>query len=253
MNKPTKAALFFTGCSIIAGILSCTSNSETKNIKTVKTTAVRDSLKEYVHDRLNIYEPVKLTTNLNALTVNERKVLPLLIQAAQIMDELFWRQTYPQRDSLLAGLKDEDTRNFIRINYGPWDRLNNDKPFISGIGTRPAGATFYPAGMTKADLEKTDLKDKFNQYSIIERDSAGKLSVVPYHVLFASDLQKASALLKQAALLAEDQGLKKYLNLRADALVTDNYVPSDYAWLDMKTNTLDIIIGPIENLCSREG
>jgi hypothetical protein len=247
MNKPTKAALFFTGCSIIAGILSCTSNSETKNTKTVKTTAVRDSLKQYVHDRLNIYEPVKLTTNLNALTVNERKVLPLLIQAAQIMDELFWRQTYPQRDSLLAGLKDEDTRNFIRINYGPWDRLNNDKPFISGIGTRPAGATFYPPGMTKADLEKTDLKDKFNQYSIIERDSAGKLSVVPYHVLFASDLQKASALLKQAALLAEDQGLKKYLNLRADALVTDNYVPSDYAWLDMKTNTLDIIIGPIEN------
>jgi len=248
MNKSTKAALFFTGCSIIAGIVSCTSNPETKNIKTGKTTVVvKDSLQGYVHSRLNIYEPVKLTTNLNVLTVNERKLLPLLIQAAQIMDELFWRQAYPQRDSLLAVIKDEETRNFIRINYGPWDRLNNDKPFISGIGPRPAGATFYPAGMLKADLEKADLKDKFNPYSIIESDSAGKLSVVPYHVVFASDLQKASSLLKQAALLADDAGLKKYLNLRADALVTDNYVPSDYAWLDMKTNTLDIIIGPVEN------
>jgi len=247
MNKSTKAALFFTGCSIIAGIVSCTSNPEAKNTKTVKTTAVKDSLPAYVHNRLDIYEPVKLTTNLNVLSANDRKVLPLLIQAAQIMDELFWRQAYPQRDSLLAAVKDEDTKNFIKINYGPWDRLNNDKPFVAGIGPRPAGATFYPAGMEKAELEKSTLKDKFNQYSIIEKDTAGKLAVVPYHVLFASELQQASALMKQAALLTDDAAFKKYLNLRADALVTDNYIPSDYAWLDMKTNTLDMIIGPIEN------
>ncbi|MET1056421.1 MAG: Zn-dependent hydrolase [Pedobacter sp.] len=247
MNKSTKAALFFTGCSIIAGMISCNNNSETNNTKTAKPAAVRDSLPGYVHSRLGIYEPVKLTTNLNALSANDRKVLPLLIQAAQIMDELFWRQAYPQRDSLLAVVKDEDIRNFIKINYGPWDRLNNDKPFIAGIGPKPEGAAFYPAGMTKADLENSTLKDKFNQYSIIERDTTGKLSLVPYHVLFASELQQASALLKQAALLTEDAGFKKYLNLRADALVTDNYTPSDYAWLDMKTNTLDMIIGPIEN------
>lgn len=247
MNKSTKAALFFTGCSIIAGMVSCNNNSGTKNTKTEKITAVRDSLPAYVHSRLGIYESVKLTTNLNALSANDRKVLPLLIQAAQIMDELFWRQSYPQRDSLLAVVKDEDTRNFIRINYGPWDRLNNDKPFVAGIGPKPEGAAFYPAGMTKADLEKSTLEDKFNPYSIIERDTTGKLSLVPYHVLFASELQQASALLKQAALLTEDTGFKKYLTLRADALVTDNYAPSDYAWLDMKTNTLDMIIGPIEN------
>jgi hypothetical protein len=248
MNKSTKAALFFTGCSIIAGIVSCTSNPETKNTTTTATTtAVRDSLPAYVHSRLDIYEPVKLTTNLNALSTNDRKVLPLLIQAAQIMDELFWKQAYPQRDSLLAVVKDEDTKTFIKINYGPWDRLNNDKPFVSGIGQRPAGATFYPAGMTKEDLEKSTLKDKFNQYSVIQKDTAGALALVPYHVLFASELQQASALMKQAALLTEDAAFKKYLNLRADALVTDNYNPSDYAWLEMKTNTLDMIIGPIEN------
>ncbi|MGY0039467.1 dipeptidyl-peptidase 3 family protein [Pedobacter sp. NJ-S-72] len=101
--------------------------------------------------------------------------------------------------------------------------------------------------MTKADLDKSTLKDKFNAYSVIQKDSTGNLVSVPYHVLFASELQRASSLLKQAALMTEDAGFKKYLNLRADALMNDNFNASDYAWLDMKTNILDIIIGPIEN------
>ena len=249
MNKTTKAALFLAGCSIIAGLGSCTNTSGTKTATTTteKPSAVKDSLQEYVHKRLDIYETVKLTTNLNVLSANERKILPLLIQAAQIMDELFWKQAYPQRDSLMAGLKDEKTKEFVRINYGPWDRLNGDKPFIAGIGSKPEGASFYPAGMTKADLDKSTLKDKFNAYSVIQKDSTGKLISVPYHVLFASELQRASSLLKQAALMTEDAGFKKYLNLRADALMNDNFNASDYAWLDMKTNILDIIIGPIEN------
>jgi hypothetical protein len=247
MNKSTQAALFLVGCSIISSITSCTNTPENKNPKTVKIVAVRDSLQDYVHSRIGIYEPVQLSTNLNVLTANQRKVLPLLIQAAQIMDDLFWQQTYPQRDSLLAATRDEKTKAFIKINYGPWDRLNGDRPFIAGIGSKPDGATFYPAGLTKAELEKSDLKDKFDQYTVIQKDSAGLLTTVPYHVLYASELQKASSLLKQAALMADDAGFKKYLNLRADALVTDNYKPSDYAWLEMKTNTLDIIIGPIEN------
>ncbi|QNK62865.1 Zn-dependent hydrolase [Pedobacter sp. PAMC26386] len=250
MNKTTKAALFLAGCSIIAGIGSCTNTSGNKTATTTTTEkpgAIKDSLQEYVHKRLDIYETVKLTTNLNALSANERKILPLLIQAAQIMDELFWKQAYPQRDSLMAGLKDEKTKEFVRINYGPWDRLNGDKPFIAGIGAKPEGATFYPAGMTKAEVEKSTLKDKFNAYSVLQKDSTGKLISVPYHVLFASELQRASSLLKQAALMTEDAGFKKYLNLRADALMNDNFNASDYAWLDMKTNILDIIIGPIEN------
>lgn len=250
MNKTTKAALFLAGCSIIAGIGSCTNTSGTKTATTTTTEkpgAAKDSLQEYVHNRLDIYETVKLTTNLNVLGANERKILPLLIQAAQIMDELFWKQAYPQRDSLLAGLKDEKTKEFIKINYGPWDRLNGDKPFIAGIGAKPEGASFYPAGMTKAELEKSTLKDKFNAYSVIQKDSTGKLISVPYHVIYASELQRASSLLKQAALMTEDAGFKKYLNLRADALMNDNFTASDYAWLDMKTNILDIIIGPIEN------
>ncbi|MDR6783619.1 hypothetical protein ABIE26_003062 [Pedobacter africanus] len=247
MKKRNKITLLVAGCSIVAGALSCTNSQNNNSNQTQNKVGSTDSLQRYVDERLAIYEKVKLTSNLNDLTASERKILPLLIQAAKIMDDLFWKQAYPQRDSLLATIKDEKTRAFVDINYGPWDRLNGDKPFVAGIGPKPDAATFYPVGMTKDELEKSTVKDKYGLYSVIKKDSTGKLSSVPYHILYAAELQKASNLLKQAALLAEDAGLKKYLNLRADALVTDNYGPSDYAWLDMKTNTLDIIIGPIEN------
>lgn len=245
MRKPniSSAKKILLGITIASSITACTSKNT--NQDNSATTAI-DSLQEYVAQRLPIYEKVRLTTDLNLLTPNERKVLPLLIEAAQIMDELFWKQAYPQRDSLLATIKDEKTRDFVKINYGPWDRLNGDKPFVSGIGEKPLGVTFYPLDMTKEELEKSDVKDKQGLYSVIRREE-GKLISVPYHLYFATELQKASSLLKQAALLTDDAGLKKYLNLRADALVTDDYTASDYAWLDMKNNGLDIIIGPIEN------
>jgi len=246
MNNLYKSAALLPAIALSIGVFSACTNSgknEANNVVVIQ----RDSLNDYVAQRLPIYERVKLTTNLNQLSVNDRKILPLLIQAAEIMDELYWKQAYPQRDSLMATIKDEKTRDFLNINYGPWDRLNNDKPFVAGVGAKPEGASFYPYGITKTEIEKSDLADKFGAYSVIQRDTTGKLTTVPYHVLFAAELQRASSLLKQAALIAEDAGLKKYLNLRADALVTDNFTASDYAWLDMKTNGLDIIIGPIEN------
>lgn len=242
MKNFTKNSILFIGLSLTIAACNNTEKADTEKVSKKAT----DTLQDYVDDRIKIYEKVRLSTDLNLLTPSERKVLPLLIQAATIMDELFWKQAYPQRDSLLNTIKDESTKEFVRINYGPWDRLNGDKPFVAGIGPKPETGTFYPANMTKADLEKSDVKDKFGLYSVI-RTEKGKLISVPYHVIYAQELQKASNLLKQAALLTDDAGFKKYLNLRAEALVTDNYKASDYAWLDMKTNGLDIIIGPIEN------
>lgn len=247
MKNLSKLKLIIAGCAIATGISSCSNPQGNTNTHAKEISSNEDSLQRYVDERIGIYDKVKLSTNLNDLSATDRKILPLLIQAAQIMDDLFWKQAYPQRDSLLSTIKDEKTKAFVWINYGPWDRLNGDKPFISGIGAKPEGATFYPAGVTKEQIEKSDLKNKFNQYSVIRKDSTGKLTEIPYHVLFASELQNASSLLKQAALLTEDLAFKKYLNLRADALTSDDFTASDYAWLDMKTNTLDIIIGPIEN------
>lgn len=218
-----------------------------KNASDTTTSTDSTAHKDYIGTSLAGYAPVKLTADLKNLGDSDRQALPLLIQAAQIMDTLFWWQTYGNPDSLLNATKDDKAKQFIRINYGPWDRLNNDTPFIAGIGTKPAGANFYPHDMTKEELEKSSAKDKMGQYSIIKRDSTGKLVSIPYHEAYKEPLQRASALLKQASAMVSDPSFKKYLSLRADALVTDNYTASDIAWMDMKNNALDIIIGPIEN------
>ena len=230
-----------TGLITLISFAGCTNRSETKS------TPESDSLKIYVADRLPIYEKVKLTSDLTNLSESDRKMIPLMIEAAKIMDELFWKQAYPERDSLLNTLTDEKTKKFVMINYGPWDRLNGDKPFIKGIGPKPEGAGFYPSGIGRDELNKANFSDKNGQYSIVRRSASGQLESVPYHVIYKPELQKAADLLKQAAELAQDAGLKNYLNLRAEALLTSNYTASDYAWMDMTNNTIDLIIGPIEN------
>jgi len=227
--------------TVFLGFTSCSNNSENKSAVS------KDSLETYVAERLPIYAKVRLTTDIQKLTENERKVLPLLIKAAEIMDELFWKQSYPQRDSLLATVQDEKTKEFILINYGPWDRLNDNKPFVKGIGPKPAGSGFYPADMTKEELESSNVADKKGLYSMIRRTESGKLLSVPYSIYFRDDLVRAATLLREAAQLSGPGQLRRYLTFRAEALLTDNYVPSDLAWMDMKNNGLDIIIGPIEN------
>lgn len=190
------------------------------------------------------YAPVDLTADLSKLTENERKMLPLLIEVAKIMDELFWAQANPEakRDSFATPQEKE----LYTINYGPWDRLEGNNPFILGVKAKPEGANFYPLDMTKQEFEKWQSPNKSNQYTMVRRDDAKFLKTVPYSEYFKTQLEKAATLLKQAAELAEDEGLKNYLTLRAEALLTDNFNPSDIAWLQMKNNTIDFICGPIE-------
>ena len=225
-------------------VASCNNASDTE--KASNDSALDQNGQSYVEKSVAGYAPVELTTDLSKLTEKERQMIPLLIQAAQIMDDLYWQQCFGNKDSLLNSIKEEKTKQFVVMNYGPWDKLNNDTPFISGVGPKPHGSQFYPQDMTREELEKSNLPDKHGLYSLIRRDSTGKLISIPYHEAYKEPLKKASALLKQASDLAEDAGLKKYLQLRSDALITDDYDASDIAWLDMKNNTIDIIIGPIE-------
>lgn len=193
------------------------------------------------------YAEVELKADLSKLPEGDRQAIVLLLQAGQIMDGLFWKQVYGNKDALLAKITDPATRRFAEINYGPWDRLDGDKPFVAGVGPRPPGAQFYPADMTKAEFEAAQLPGKDGQYSLIERDAAGKLKVVPYHVAYKAELEQVADLLRQAAKVASDKGFGNYLNLRADALLSDDYQPSDMAWMDMKSSPIDVVIGPIEN------
>jgi hypothetical protein len=227
-------------------VIAITTMISCKNYS-AESTSAEDSANDYISQKLASYAPVKLTADLSHLSDSDKQVIPLLIKAAQIMDTLFWLQSYGNPDSLLKTIADPTTKKFVMINYGPWDRLNGDTSFITGVGKKPETANFYPADMTKEELEKSNVKDKEGQYSIIRRDSEGKLYSIPYHVAYKEPLQRAAALLKQASQLATEPEFKKYLSLRADALVTDQYTNSDIAWMDMKNNSLDLIIGPIEN------
>lgn len=198
------------------------------------------------------YTPVRLTADLHGLSEQERRMIPLLIAAAAEMDSVFQQQIYPARDSLLHALSDSSMRRYVEINYGPWDRLDEDRPFVPGVGPRPPGAELYPHGLTKEELEQAIARSPAGralagQYTVVRRDSSGQLGALPYHEVYAQPFARAAARLREAAALAEDPGLRRYLQLRAKALETDDYQPSDFAWLDMKTNTLDIVIGPIES------
>jgi hypothetical protein len=203
--------------------------------------------------KLTTYTEVTLTADLGALTKKEREMIPLLIDACQAMDEIFWQEAYGDKAKLLSGITDPELRRFAEINYGPWDRLNGNEPFLPGVGAKPAGAGFYPADLTKEEFEKAveasperaaALK---GQYAIVRRDARGQLVAAPYHEAFKPQVERAAARLHEAAALAEDAGLRNYLELRAQALLSDDYRPSDMAWMDMKTNRLDVVIGPIEN------
>ncbi|HYH56923.1 MAG TPA: Zn-dependent hydrolase, partial [Anseongella sp.] len=196
--------------------------------------------------KLDQYVSMELSADISGLSENERKMLPLLIDAAKVMDSLFWYEAYGNGDSLLASLEDEAVKQYVRINYGPWDRLDNNAPFLEGVGSKPEGANFYPADMTREEFEQASLPGKDSLYTFLRRDSAGRLYTVPYHEMFPGQVKRASRLLREAAGLAEDEGLKNYLELRAEALLTDQYRPSDLAWLDMKNNTIELVIGPIE-------
>lgn len=202
-----------------------------------------------MQDLVDQYAVFRLEADLSHLSDNDRQVVRLLIEAARPMDGVFWRQAYGDREAALALAEgDEATGRFIEINYGPWDRLRGDGPFVDGVGDKPAGANFYPADMTAEEFEAAaaDNDALRSLYTLVRRDGDGGLVAHPYREAFAEAHTAAAAKLREAAQLAGDPGLAHYLMLRADALETDDYQPSDMAWLDMKDNPIDVVIGPIE-------
>ena len=192
------------------------------------------------------YAEFPLTTDLSKLTEKEKQMLPLLIEAADQMEAIYWQTAYGDKEQLFEGITDSALLKYLSINYGPWDRLDANRPFLETAGPKPLGANFYPQDMTKSEFEALQDPRKTDWYSIVRRDEKGALKVIPYHEAYPEQIRKAASLLKQAAQLAEDEGLRNYLTLRSEALLTDDYLKSDLAWMDMKDNTLDIVIGPIE-------
>jgi len=228
---------------IVIGLAFGCSNSSKKEKKQENKMEVNQEIKKKADEFVSF----KLTTDLSVLTVKEKQMLPLLLEAAKLMEEIYWVEAFGNKEEICGKDWDEYTRKFIQLNYGPWERLDANKPFLPEYGPKPAGANFYPADMTKEEFEGWNDDSKTNLYTLIRRGEEGNLKSIPYHIAFEEQTKKAADLLLQAAELAEDPGLKKYLEERSKALLTDEYFDSDVAWMEMKNNTVEFIIGPIEN------
>ncbi|MDK1287135.1 dipeptidyl-peptidase 3 family protein [Pseudoalteromonas umbrosa] len=245
LSKLSSAILVASGLLVSACSQQPSDKVEAK--QTEKQSSATYSLINIDQQRLNIYTEVTLTSDLSHLNDNQKKMISLLIDASKIMDDLFWKQAFGHnKAAFLAGIKDDKVRQFADINYGPWDRLDGDKVFLSGFEEKTPGAQFYPSDMTKAELNQAEFKDKQGLYSMVKRDEQGNLYSVPYATEYRAELEQAANLLRQASSLAVDKQFSNYLNLRADALLNNSYQPSDFAWMEMKNNPIDVVIGPIE-------
>jgi len=230
---------------LLGGILamySCQSgNQKQKQTKGTKETAQSEKYP------MKQYAKVKLTADISHLSENQKEMLRLLFKAADLMDEIFWLENVGDKDDFLSSIHDPELREYAMINYGPWDELNNLKPFIPGWGPKSKGAEFYPHDMTVEEFEAFEDPNKTSQYTMIRRAERGNLITIWYHDYFKKMIDEAAELLEKASELAENKSFKKYLKLRAKALRTDDYYESDMAWLDVAGNKVDLVIGPIEN------
>lgn len=194
------------------------------------------------------YAKVELTTDLSRFSAQDKKMMSYLCDAAEQMENIYWKQAFTgDREQFLQSIGNDTLRKFAQINYGPWDRLDGNRPFIEGFSQKPLGANFYPADMTKEEFEALTDPNKTSLYTVVRRDENGALKVVWYHDFYKEEVEKAAALIDSAAALATDEGFRKYLTLRARALRTDDYFESDLAWMDAKTSEIDFVVGPIEN------
>ena len=232
-----KHLLIIAALAIGATACDNTSKPEQPQEPAQPTTNLSDKYAEYT-----------LTTDISHLSENEREMLSLLFEAADIMEDLFWQENYGDKNELMDKIGDNaDLKKMASITYGAWDGLDNNKPFVEGIGEKPAGAQFYPADMIEEEWEAFADPDKNSQYTMIVRDEEGNLKCVWYHDYFEQQIKKAASLLDDASELAGDEEFATYLALRAKALRTDDYFESDMQWMDVRNNNVDLVIGPIEN------
>ena len=214
-----------------------------------KQAADQDQAKSEIQQKVDEYAVFELKSDLiQNLSANEKELVKIFIEIGKVMDDIYWDEYFGNANrASLDTLTDPAIRAFANIQYGAWDRLDSEKPFIPGYGERPAGCNFYPTDMTKEEFDA--LKDplKNSEYSVIRRNAEGKLVAIPYHEAYAEQLAKVDELMAKAIELAENPGLKKYLEARREAFRTDDYFNSDMVWMDMKDSKLDFVVGPIEN------
>lgn len=221
----------------------------------VKKAEVEKAPLDYVQAQTRKFAPVELTCDLSHLFAGDKKALAKLVEAGRLIDELFLLQVDPQNNVLRSmldqseGPQEHVYLELFDIMFGPWNRVDENKPFI-GARPKPLGAGFYPADMAKEEFEvfvkahPDKAKELESNFTVIKR-SGDMLTAVPYHQEYNQWVDRISRLLQEAASLTEDESLKRFLQLRAQAFLTDDYFDSDMAWMDL-AGDLEVVIGPYE-------
>jgi hypothetical protein len=214
-----------------------------------------------LQQKLARFKTVQMPFNSAGLSVRERELVEKLVDASRYLEDIYWRQSDPEGLKLYLSLegsknpKDIELRRYLRINGSRFDLIDENKPFV-GTDPMPPGRGFYPVGITREQIEQyvkqypEKKAEIYNGQTIVyaEGESMGPqwLTAVPYHVVFRQFLEPAAKDLRDAAALSDDPGLAKFLRMRADALLNDDYFQSDLAWLDLKDPKFDIIFAPYE-------
>ncbi|MBN2757295.1 MAG: hypothetical protein JXR51_08975 [Bacteroidales bacterium] len=218
---------------------SCGNETTSKNIINEE-----DSTQIY-KKMLNRYIPSKLNVDYSLISKKEKQMIPVFMEINQLIDDIFWYESFGNKDSLCR-ITIPELRQLVKLNFGPWDRFNNNKRIINCISEKPKGANFYPFDITKEEFERFKSNTKNDKYTFIRRDSLGSLKSIKYNIILKEKVDRIANLLETAASLAEDKDFSNYLKQRAKAFLTDEYDQSDLAWLETNNNTLDFIVGPID-------
>jgi hypothetical protein len=203
-----------------------------------------------IAQRLARWKPVEMPYHSETLSVRERQEVDQLAAAARQIEAIYWQQSDPEALELYKTTKDPTLKKLLFINGGEFDLIDENKPFV-GTKPIPPGRNLYPTGLTSAQIEayvKAHAAEKnaiYSPYTILRWNGA-KLDAIPYHVAYRKWLEPAAKSLRAAAALSDDQGFAEFLRMRADALLSDDYHPSDLKWLDLKNPKIDVIFAPYE-------
>lgn len=209
--------------------------------------ACKNNIEDNTQSTIN-YEPtikeVELVADLSNISDNQKQMIKLFIVASNYIDSMFFYENLENYQNVLNNIQNGTLKKKFIYNFGPWDRFNENLPFIDGFEPKPLGGNFYPKDMTIDEFQQFNDDNKNSHYTFIRRDSLGKLYCLPYHQIFKNYVDTISSLLNQAVDLSDNSQFSEYLREKAIALQTDNYFKSDSIWVNLADNDLDFIIGP---------
>ncbi len=220
---------------------------------TVKTEMTPPVAVNPIQKQLAKFAPTVIEYDKSQLSEGDQVAVLKLVEAAKLMDKIFWQQAYHGELTMDSEMLDRipGARDYFQINFGPYDRLESNRPFLDGVGNKPPGANYYPADMTQEEFTQwiadhpEDEAAFTSNFTIIRRDG-DKLVAIPYSEAYAKYLEPAAKLLLEAAEATDNTSLKTYLTSRAEAFKSNDYMLSDMDWMDLKDHALEVVIGPYE-------